>query len=130
MVFVKRKKASFDWSMPKHLTTIQVKEYGRERLGKPSIYQESLEVHVYQLVSAITKLAGIKNYRIVYLEEDGDALINELPPWDEIEKMGCAETDLYDVLDCLEKKLGKEYIAITFTDIPAYAVVETQQQRT
>jgi hypothetical protein len=127
MVFVKRKKESIDWSVPKHLTEIRIKN-----VGEAGINQMNLEKRVTELVDFIMKSAGIKNYRIVWLEEFTETneyvlRTYELPSWDEIEAIGCGKVETVEVLTCLEKKLGKKYLAINFVDIPAYVVVEIQQ---
>ena len=117
----KKKRESFDWGMPKHLTEIWV-----EQGEKPTIGDETIVKNALEIVDGVLKGSGVKKYRIVYFEDASDTVpmyIDELGElFDKYPE--CIGNGLDEELECLEKKTGKKYVLLYIKNLPASVVAE------
>ena len=120
----KKKKESFDWGIPKHLTVIRV-----EQEGKPTIEDTTVVKNALSIVDHVLKSSGIEKYKIVYFEDLSDTVplsIEEVD--DDLEKYGCLGVGGFDEeLECLEKKTGRKFVLLYIENIPATIAAEVLQ---
>uniref|UniRef100_A0A7J2U5K1 Uncharacterized protein n=1 Tax=Ignisphaera aggregans TaxID=334771 RepID=A0A7J2U5K1_9CREN len=122
MSFVSRKKKeSIDWSMPKHLTEIWVKQK-----EKPTIEDTIIVKNALSIVDHVLKSSGVKKYKIVYFVDWSNTVpldIDEVS--DDMEKYGCLGIGGFDEeLECLEEKTGKKYVLLYIENVPATVAAE------
>jgi hypothetical protein len=122
MRFVSRKKReSFDWGIPKHLTVFHV-----EQMGRPTIEDTTIVKNALSIVDHVLKSSGIKKYRLVFFEDWSNTVplsIDEVS--DEMERHGCLGVGGFDEeLACLEEKTGKKYVLLYVEGIPATVAAE------
>jgi hypothetical protein len=117
----KKKRESFDWGMPKHLTEIWVRQGEKPTIGDETIVKNALEI-----VDSVLKGSGVKKYRVVYFED----VSNTVPAY--IDELGelfdkhpeCVGGGFDEELECLEKKAGKKYVLLYIENLPASVAVE------
>jgi hypothetical protein len=117
----KKKRESFDWGIPKHLTVIHV-----EQEGKPIIEDTTIVKNALSIVDHVLKSSGVKKYKIVYFVDWSDTVPMDIDEvGDDIEKHGCIGVGGFDAeLVCLEEKTGKKYVLLYIESLPAGVVAE------
>ena len=118
----KKKRESFYWGIPKHLTVIDVKQGERPTIEDKTVVKSALEI-----VDHVLRSSGVKKYKIVYFEDWTDTVSMYIDELDELfEKYPECEAvgGLDENLECLEKKTGKKFVLLYVWGGPTSVVAE------
>jgi len=122
MRFVSRKKReSFGWGLPSHLTTIHV-EQGK----KPTIDDTTIVKNALEIVDSVLRSSGVKKYRVVYFEDWSNTVPMYIDELHELYNMypECIGGGFDEELECLEEKTGKKYVLLYIENVPATVAAE------